>query len=849
MDKFVIIDGNNIFFRSFYALPQLTNARGEISNAVFGFVHTLLRVIEKYQPKYIAVAFDSPGKTFRHELYGQYKGTRDEAPSELIMQFPIIKEMLKAMNITYIEMPTIEADDIIGTLSMKFDTENIIVSADKDLLQLIKPHTCVYAPKSAKVDPVLYTASNLKEEFGVEPKQIVDLKALMGDASDNIPGVKGIGPKTATTLLEKYKTLDGVYENISDLPKGQQEKLSTFKDDAYLSYVLATIKRDVDIDCTLSDFEYTFPWSIDVRDLFVRYEFNSLLKRDELFNEHSVSKIEEQKCTQVEINSLDDIDALLEGLKKSKELSLYLDGAILHLYIGGVEYFNPNIDSVSAADILSKVLAVMDKNYTLYLFDYKNFLHSLDRMNVTYSRSCRVVDLMLLRYLYNTNARTVTKFSDIAYEENLAMSQPAYTMYNLSQKYLQLVKDNDLLSLYTDIELPLSTVLYDMENAGFLINRDVIHELKSSYETRIEKLVNDIYTLAGSKFNLNSSKQLADVLFIDLGIRLAGKKKKLSTNHEVLEEIKDMHPIVPLILDYRQLFKLYSTYIVSLEDLIQADGKIHTIFNQALTTTGRLSSSDPNLQNIPIRTEEGRNIRRMFIPSDPKGSIVSADYSQIELRLLAHMSGDETLIEAFKNGDDIHTATASKIFGVKYEDVTAGMRRDAKAINFGIVYGISDYGLAQNIKIPLKQAKEYISRYFEEHPKIRQYMDSNVAFCKEHGYVKTLFGRMRVIPEIKSSNFNLRQFGERASMNMPLQGTASDIIKIAMINVANEIKKNNLRSKIVVQVHDELVCDVASGEEDKIAEILRDCMENVVNLSVPLTVNVARGKNWFELKD
>ncbi len=850
MDKFVLIDGNNLFFRAFYALPQLANSHGEISNAVFGFANMIIKVIDEYKPKYMAVAFDTSEPTFRHKLFTDYKGQRDPAPSELLAQFPIAKKMLEAMKIKSIEIPGIEADDIIGTLSRKFDVQNIVVSADKDLLQLINNNTFVFAPKKGISETMVYNVDTLMENMKVTPSQIIDLKSLMGDASDNIPGVAGVGVKTATDLIEKYGSLDGVYQNIDNIKGKLQEKLVNGKDMAYLSYTLATIKCDVKLDYNLQDFTYEYPFGSGVYELFARYQFHSLLKRKEIFRDDAKLPTQKDTCRQVEIKDLSICDKIIDECQDSKFLSLFV-GENISVYTGKTEYHLPKqidlFNTISQKDVLEKLVGLIEnKDIDKYVFDYKKLLHTFDNNNISVSFNGTIYDLMIMRYLYNMNAKAVTQFEQIALEEDTGLEVPSYSIYNLSKKYWAKLKDYDLIDLYQDIELPLSVVLFDMEKNGFAIDKDVLQSLKEKYEHNIDTLQKEIYELAGKEFNINSPKQLADVLFLDLGINMAGRNKKMSTKQDILKEIEGMHPIVAKIIDYRKQYKLYSTYIIAMEGLIGKDNKIHTVFNQTLTTTGRLSSSEPNLQNIPVRTDEGRNIRKMFVPSSKNGYIISSDYSQIELRLLAHLSNDSALIKSFNNNEDIHTMTASRVFGVPQDEVTHEMRRDAKAINFGIVYGISDYGLSQNIGSSVKRAKDYIEKYFLEHPAVKQYMDDNVMYCKEYGYVKTMFNRIRVIPEIKSSNYNLRQFGERASMNMPLQGTASDIIKLAMIKVYQAFNENHLKSKLILQVHDELVCDVVENEKDVVQKILKDCMENVVKLSVPLNVNISCGHNWYD---
>ena len=848
MDKFVIIDGNNLMYRAFYALPQLSNFDGEISNAVFGFANMLVKCINEIKPKYIAVCFDVAKKNFRHDKFADYKGTRKPTPDELKSQFPIAKEMLKKMNIQVVEKEGLEADDLMGCLSRQFDTENIIVSADRDTFQLINSNTSVCFPKKGITETINLGLNNLKEFYGVEPSQVIDLKSLMGDASDNIPGVSGIGEKTALNLIGKYGTLDNVYEHIEEISGKQKINLINCKEQAYMSKYLATIVVDEKLDYKLSDFEYTYPFGSDVKELFKHYQFNSLLKRDEIFDNTIVTQ--KQEVPIIIVDNDDKLQDLIDVLEKSKEIAIYMDRETTNIFAGseykictGQYLLSTGINFEYLLKLLKPILEA--KEIKKIVFDAKALKHFLKDMDIKLNSV--EFDCLIARYLINSIAKSNVTLTDVMVENGFETEAFGYALCEIKDKYYVKLEKMDLFRLYYDIELPLMELLFDMEIQGFKVDRVELEELEVKYRQEITKLEKDIYDCAGTKFNIFSPKQLGEVLFDKFNLNIPSNKKK-STNIEILNEIEDRHPIVPLIIRYRTITKLYNTYILGFLNLLDNKDKIHTLFNQTLTSTGRLSSSEPNLQNIPIRTEEGRNLRKLFVPSSENGMIVSADYSQIELRLLASFSGDEKLISAFNNGEDIHARTASEIFGVPLSDITPELRRQAKAINFGIVYGISDFGLSQNIGITRKEASNYIKLYFERYPNIETYMKSNVEYCRKFGYIKTIFGRIRPIPEINSSNYNIRTFGERAAMNMPLQGSASDIIKLAMVKIFDEFNKKQLKSKIIVQVHDELVVDCYPGEMEMVKDILRRNMENVVDLSVKLSVNIECGKTWFDAK-
>lgn len=850
MDKFLIIDGNNLLFRAYYALPPLSNFQGEVSNGVFGFCNMLVKAINEYKPKYIAVAFDSAKKNFRHEMYACYKGNRKETPKDLLTQFPIMKKMLDAMNIVHIERPDLEADDIIGCLSRQFtETENIVYSADKDLLQLINNNTLVLQPQKANVEALLLDEQVLFEKTSLTPAQIIDFKALRGDSSDNIPGVIGVGEKTATDLITKYGDLDNIYAHAHEIKGKMGERIRNDKETAYLSKTLATIITDKHMDYNLDDFKYDFPFNDEVHEMFKHYQFNSLLRKTELFiTDGTAMQSTMQFSDNVELKPIFDTTELNKVLAKFGQKTFYFDLSYerIHWLQNGTEYVFEFGESNNISDIVLAFKKLFESDIPKVVFDSKTTKHMLDTFGITLKNvEC---DLSIALYVSNELNKHGTTLTETLKEKGYETSACVNAMEFLQRESLDKIKQNGLEKVFYEIEMPLCDVLYNMEKEGFKIDLHELDVLDVKYAQELDELTSKIYEYAGSEFNVNSPKQLSKVLFEDLKLTCWNNKKH-KTEVKYLNEMRSQHPIIDLILKYREIFKLHKTYVVAYKNLVNQDTqKIYTVFNQTLTTTGRLSSSEPNLQNIPIRKEEGKNLRKLFVPSFDDGLIVSADYSQIELRLLASFSGDEKLIHAFNSGADIHTRTASEIFGVPPISVTDDMRRQAKAINFGIIYGISDYGLSQNINTSVATASDYIKRYFVRYPKIQDYINKNVEYCRKNGFVKTLFGRIRVIPEILSNNSNLRQFGERAAMNMPLQGSASDIIKLAMVRVYDEIRKQGLKAKLILQIHDELILDIPKSELDLVKTILKDCMENVVDLPVKLSINIESGKNWFEAK-
>lgn len=831
MNKLLIVDGNSLANRAFYALPFLSNHEGNPSGAVFGFANILIKLIQQENPSYILVAFDHARKTFRNNIYSEYKMQRKATPPELISQFPVIKEMLKAMNIKTFELGGIEADDIIGTVTKLYKGEKIILSGDRDLLQLIDDETFVWLTKKGVTELDKVDEKRLLELFNLKPYQIIDLKGLMGDSSDNIPGVRGIGEKTALTLLEKYKNVDEIYNNIENISGKLKEKLLSDKEMAYISKQLATIKRDCEIDFNIEDCRYEFPFNEKTYQFFKQWDFSSLLKNQSLFSNEEIIKISE-KIEKIQLTN----EILKDILQANNKIFCYDLKKLQFLFNDKIYYLNANFDmfnpNLTVEEVCQDLKTIFEnKNILKITMSAKEDKHKLAKLGIKLEN---FFDLTVARYVLEAGNKIDFEIPIQEYE-------------NYMKDYQKKIEENGLEFVYKEIEKPLIDILFDMEELGFKINEDKLDVISKEFKEKIDKLTKDIYFEAGEEFNINSPKQVAHILFEKLGIQ-AYNNKKQSTSADVLDELRYI-PIVDNILLYRKYFKLINTYIEVYKNICLTNGSIiHTTFNQTLTSTGRLSSSEPNLQNIPTRDDEGKNLRKIFISKFENGEIISADYSQIELRLLADMSGEVGLIEAYKKGVDIHKITASQIFGVDIDKVTQNQRRDAKAINFGIIYGISDYGLSQNIKSSRKMAKDYIDSYFSRYPKVKEFMDNNVRFAKEHGFAKTKFGRIRKIPEISSSKYNLRSFGERVAMNMPLQGTASDIIKLAMIKVYKALKDENLKSQLILQIHDELIIDTFPGEEDKVLKLVKENMENVVKLQVPLIASVSIGNNLYECK-
>ena len=844
MDNLVIIDGNSLINRAFYALPPLSASNGQIYNAVYGFSTILIRLITEHKPEYLAVAFDYGHKTFRNEIYPEYKGTRKGMPAELAQQLPVLKDLLQKMNIQIIERQGIEADDIIGTLCKKFGNKvhSIIVTGDRDCLQLIDSNTEVWLTKHGISEIVSENERQLKEDFGLTPSQVIDLKSLMGDASDNIPGVAGIGEKTAKNLLSTYGSMREVYNNIDKIGGKLAQKLIDGKEDAEMSYKLATIVTDCDIQCTLDNLRYDFPFSAEVREAFVKYEFRSLIKRSELFEySPSLSKYNAKSVQVIEI-SPEQIADIISRHTDAKMLALYIAPSGIHFAFDQETNYQVQCSGETLNECLKQFKNIFANTKIQKIFySKKAMLHTLGQLNLPLQNS---YDVSLGVYLINSNVRE-DEPSYMFEFLSLPSQTIATSLLSAWEFLLEELPKKKLDKLYWDMELPLVDVLYDMEITGFKIDQKVIDELSPRYHRELDIITQRIYDYAGQTFNISSPKQLGKVLFEDLKLPDKGNKKH-STAVDKLTELYNSHPIIPALLRYRQITKLLSTYIDGMRNYISSDGKIHTLFNQTLTVTGRLSSNEPNLQNIPIRTDEGREIRKMFVPSSPDNVLLCADYSQIELRLLAHYSEDYNLCSAYRHGYDIHRLTASQIFGVSPDKVSDSQRRAAKAVNFGIIYGISPYGLANNIgNITAEQARQYIEKYFETYPTIRQFLDSSVEEAKRTGHVSTLFGRIRNI-DLATESKRENAFGARAAMNMPLQGTASDIIKLAMLQIFHALKEQGLKTKMILQIHDELIFDVPKNELPTVYELVKNRMENVVELHVPLIVAINSGNNWYE---
>ena len=807
----------------------------------------LIKIISEIKPKYMLVAFDVHAKTFRHKMFEEYKGTRKPMPEDLRPQIPLLKKVLETMGVKTFELAGFEADDIIGTLAKRYPGETIIYTGDKDSFQLVDKSTSVYFTKRGISDVDVLDFENFSSKTGIEPWQVIELKALMGDASDNIPGVQGVGEKTALNLISTYRSIDGVYENISEIKGKLNEKLVNSKETAYLSRTLATINTMVEIPLSIEDATYKFPFDQKVKRLFSDLDFKNVIKRADLFEGEDVEVVEDVEVKEIKTP----IDVL--GLVTGKDLSIAICDDIC-LYSGGVEYqfkikqtfFDEGFEFEEALALLKPIFE--NPNATIISYSRKKLFDLLFEQNI--SLNAFVKDVDILRYLCDFSGKE-DSLQDVLYSYNLNVKTPAFSLYTLNQKFEKQIKEEGVESLYYDVELPLSSVLTDMERCGFKVDIEALDKIGSEYRAELSSLLSSIKDLVGEEVNPNSPKQLSVLLFEKLNLK-RGKKNKTggySTSAEQLEELYNDHPVIPLILRYRTLQKLNSTYVEALKALAVKDGGlVHTSFNQTLTQTGRLSSKEPNLQNIPVRDEEGSKLRKFFIPRSENRVLIDADYSQIELRLLAHFSGCKELIDAYNQNKDIHAITASQVFGVELEKVTSEMRRKAKAVNFGIIYGISEYGLSKNIKCSVKEASEYIKKYFETYPAVKEYMNKNVEFARKNGYVSTLLGRRRYIREINSSNYNLKSFGERAAMNMPLQGTSADVIKIAMVKVYNRLKQENLDAKLILQVHDELIIDSSEKDAKKAEEILKYEMENAVKLSVKLTVECKTGKSWYDAK-
>ncbi|WP_217586942.1 DNA polymerase I [Lentibacillus saliphilus] len=876
-NKLVLIDGNSILYRAFFALPLLNNDKGVYTNAVYGFTTMLFRILEKEKPTHILVAFDAGKTTFRHETYQEYKGGRQKTPPELSEQFPVMHEVLDAFGISHYQLSQYEADDIIGTLASQVDKDwkVTIVSGDKDLLQLVNDNVEVTLTKKGISDVETYTPEYMIEKMGIRPHQIIDYKALMGDSSDNIPGVPGVGEKTAIKLLKQFDTLSAVYDGL-DQVKGKKlkENLDTHKADAFMSQELVTIKRDTPIDIQLEDIVYNTYDSNKVNHMFKELGFKSLLTKTTAAQ--TEGQEQDKPLTDIDYNIVDTLepDMLMDHSALVVEIleDNYHTAPIIGIGVVNEAHklFLP-IDVIKRSDVFQKWAE--DATKTKLVFDAKQTLVSL--LNNDIHIKGITFDALLASYLIDPseNHHDIPSIAhrmdvaDIRYDEEVygkgaKLKRPenevlsehivrkADALYRLEVNMTDALNENNQYELLKELEMPLALILGEMEHTGVYVDIERLNNMGEDLKQRLEDLANDIYDLAGESFNLNSPKQLGPILFEKLKLPVIKKTKTgYSTAADVLEQLEQEHDIIPKLLMYRQLGKLQSTYIEGLLKVVNKDThKIHTRFNQALTQTGRLSSIEPNLQNIPIRLEEGRKIRQAFIPSEKNWVMFAADYSQIELRVLAHMAQDDKLIAAFKEGADIHTQTAMDVFHVSSDEVTSDMRRQSKAVNFGIVYGISDYGLSQNLGITRKEAKTFIDRYFASYPGVKDYMDNIVKEAKLNGYVTTLKNRRRYLPDITSRNFNRRSFAERTAMNTPIQGSAADIIKQAMIDLRETLRQEQLQARILLQVHDELILEAPENEIEQLKQIVPATMEQTVALDVPLKVEYAYGSSWFDAK-
>ena len=890
MKKLVLIDGNSILNRAFYGImgsKMLMTEDGTYTNAVYGFLAILFKILDDINPEYVAVAFDLKAPTKRHELYKEYKATRKGMPEELASQLPIIKEILQAMNITIIEKEGYEADDILGTLAKygeKQKLEVTILTGDRDSFQLVSNHITVRIPrtKMGKTETEDYTKEKILEEYGLEPKKLIEVKGLMGDTSDNIPGVPGIGEKTALELIKKYKTIDGLYQKIErnedDLKGKTREKIADNKELAILSRTLGTINIEVPLNIGIEQLERK-DWNREkVTEIFKKLRFQRFMERFHL-EEQKQEKLEtpfSSKKIETEDEKQNLINAIIENKRifyvfsteeeKKEELIIKKKITAIHIYhekenivytSNKVEDFKEIFerrdilkcgDKLKQDYILLKQMQVQPENL---MFDVSIAGYILNAISGKYKMEDlaeQFLGIQIQSLITQDTKQQINLFEETEEKESNTGEIYTYCIFHLYQKLIDKLKETEQLELFQTIEMPLVEVLADMQYTGMYVNKEELKSYGEELQKKLEEMTKKIYELAETEFNINSPKQLGEVLFEKLKLPVYKKTKSgYSTDVEVLEKLKSEHPIIEYLLEYRAVTKLKSTYVDGLIPYIDNKGRIHSYFHQTVTATGRISSTEPNMQNIPTRTEMGKNLRKAF-QAEKDHILVDADYSQIELRVLAHISKDKTMIEAFNHDEDIHTQAASKVFNIPVEEVTKELRSKAKAVNFGIVYGISDFGLGEQLNVSRKIAKEYIEQYLEKYKGIKHFMDNIIEIARKQGYVETLFKRKREIPELKSTNYMVRQFGNRVAMNTPIQGTAADIMKLAMIRVYELLKKENMKSKMILQVHDELLIETVPEEKDRVYQILKDCMENVIHLEVPLKIEISEGKNWCEAK-
>ena len=877
----IIIDGNSIINRAFYALPDMSNSDGLKTNAIFGFVRMMFKIIEDYQPTHMSVAFDKKAPTFRHKQYADYKAGRKKMPDELGQQLEPLKELLDKFNINRLELAGYEADDIIGTVAKLGEENNFkvyIVTGDKDAIQLASHKTTTLITKKGVGEVEEYNYDSVVERYEMTPTQFIDLKGLMGDKSDNIPGVPGVGEKTGIKLLKQYSTIENLIEHTDELKGSIKKKIEENKELALMSKELATIITNVPLDIKLEDLEYGDYNKDNVIEKFKEFGFTSLISKL-LEMDGGETSIKEE--VNLKVQHLDNVEDFIEKAKENKKVIIdvigregnILDKKVINVFLSldGEEIYYINEDELSKIESLLSDSEIKKHGYDLkedyiLLKPYEIELNAMD-FDITIaeylidSKSSTSYECSAIAMKYLTRkikskedllgkGAKAKKFDEIDFDELSAYTADIInTIACVYPKMEEKLKETEMDGLFYHVEMPLVEVLGSMEYIGMKVDKDQLNELKEKFTTIINELENEIFELAGEPFNINSPKQLGVILFEKLGLPVIKKTKTgYSTNAEVLEKLRDKHEIIDKITDYRQIVKLNSTYVEGLLKIINPKtGRIHSSFNQTITTTGRISSTEPNMQNIPVKTEMGRDIRKVFV-ADDNCKLVDADYSQVELRVLAHMSGDENMIDAFKHGEDIHSKTASQIFDVDIKDVTSKQRIEAKAINFGIIYGKTDFGLSQDLNIPVPTAKAYIESYFSKYPKIKEFMDNAVETATETGYATTILNRRRYIPEIKASNFIVRNQGKRFAMNAPIQGSAADIIKVAMVNVYNKLKENEMKSKLILQVHDELIVEAVDEELELAEKIVREEMENAQSMDVKLDVDLNTGNSWYETK-
>ena len=872
----MLIDGSSLIFRAFFALPNLSNNDGVMTNGVYGFLTMYRNAFDKYKPDYVLVAFDRSSKTFRNDEYKDYKANRDKTPNELSYQFGILKDVLDSMGVKYTDLDGFEADDIVGTyaeMAKEAGDKAVLITGDRDYLQLVDDDILVYLTKKGVSDTVEYTVDKIKEEYGITPKQLIDVKGLMGDKSDNIPGVDGIGEKRALDFIRKYGSIENLYDNLDDISgKKTKENLENNEAVAYMSKKIGTIVTHAPVEFEYDDLALGEPDIAGLREKFSKLNFNKFLEELDGGGLETASK-------EFKFKTSKDLKDLIDSSKKTKEIffkSVYDGENYIHseIYKLAIKSKDTDVYIIEPEKIKDLKEVFEDKSINKVSFDIKEEMVLLDKLGIDLIGPYD--DLMLMHYLIDPSRSSydlkLLSQSYLTYEldsdetligkgaktkkyaevnqDDLAMLLAAKVnaIEDAKDKVFKNLAEYEMVDLYENIEKKLSKVLASMEIIGFGTDRKILEEIKAQLDQQIEELTQDIYDLAGSEFNINSTKQLGEVLFKDLELPVIKKTKTgFSTDASVLDKLRDKHPIIEKIERYRETYKLRSTYIEGLENAIDEDGRIRSTFRQNIASTGRLSSQEPNLQNLPIKTDEGRAIRKAFKAGEGK-VLIDADYSQIELRILASLSDDKNMQDAFNHGIDIHTQTASEVFYTPLDEVTKLQRSEAKAVNFGIIYGISDYGLSQNLNIPRSRAKDYIDKYKKSYPQIKEYMNNVVKLAKDQGYIETLFKRRRYVPEISSRNFNVRSFGERIALNTPIQGTAADIIKIAMIKTYEKLKEEGLDAKIILQIHDEIIIESSEEDKEKAREILKECMENAADLKVDLLVDIGFGESMYESK-